>query len=196
MAVQKTNIRNSVLILMIIVAVITRSLNINHITEWVTFTPIGAVALFAGTYFKDRVKAFLVPILVVFISDLALNYAWFHKFVWVDSSSIVVYISLAFMVVIGMNVKKVNVVNVVGASLLGVLIHWLLTDMPFLYSVSTNGLAYAHNLTGYGQALIAAIPFEKSLLFGNLLFGAILYGGFELAKSKFAVLQTQRELAV
>lgn len=190
MSLQKFNIRNSVLILMIIAAAVTRSLNINHISEWVTFTPIGAVALFAGTYFKDKVKAFVVPLLVVFISDLALNYAWLHKFVWFSSSSVIVYISLAVMVVMGMYIKKVNVVNVTGMALGAVLMHWLLTDMPFLYTL------YPHNLTGYGQALVAAIPFEKSLLFGNLIFGALLYGGFELAKRKYTVLQINTELAV
>ena len=189
---QKIYIRNSVIILMIILAVVVRSLNINHITQWVTFTPIGAVAMFSGTYLKDKWKAFLVPIAVVFISDLGLNYAWFHKFVLVDSSSIVVYATLAVMVVIGMNIKKVNVVNVLAASLLAVLIHWLLTDIgPWL-----NSGTYSKGIIGYGQSLIAALPFEKSLLIGNLLFGAILYGGFELAKRKYTVLQPTPKLAV
>lgn len=191
-AQQKIYIRNSVIILMIILAVVIRSLNINHITQWVTFTPIGAVAMFSGTYLKDKWKAFLVPIAVVFISDLGLNYVWFHKFVWVDGSSIVVYATLAVMVVIGMNIKKVNVVNIVAASLLAVLIHWLLTDIgPWL-----NSGTYSKGIIGYGQSLIAALPFEKSLLIGNLLFGAVLYGGFELAKRKYTVLQPTPKLAV
>jgi hypothetical protein len=189
---QKINIRNSVLILMIILAVLVRTLNINHITQWVTFTPIGAVAMFSGTYLKNKWKAFLVPIAVVFISDIALNYTWFHKFTWIDSSSVVVYITLAIMVVIGMYIKNVNITTVVGASFLSVLIHWLLTDIgPWL-----NGGLYAKGIVGYGQSLIAALPFEKSLLLGNLIFGAILFGGFELAKRKYTALQTNKQLAV
>lgn len=188
---QKINIRNSVLILMVILAVLVRTLNINHITEWVTFTPIGAVAMFSGTYLKDRWKAFLVPIVTVFISDLVLNYAWFHHFVLVDSSSVVVYATLAIMVLIGTYIKNVNVATVIGASLLSVLMHWLLTDIdPWL-----NGTTYAKGIVGYGQSLIAALPFEKSLLLGNLIFGAILYGGFELAKRKYTVLQPTAKLA-
>lgn len=191
MSLEKTNIRNSVLILMVIAAAVIRSLNINHITEWVTFTPIGAVAMFSGTYFKDKFKAFLVPLITVFMSDLALNYAYYHKFVLVSSSSIIVYISLALMVVVGMMIKKVNVMNVISASLVSVLIHWLLTDLPFLY-----GIAYTHNLAGYSKALYAAIPFERPLLYGNLIFGASLYGGFELAQRKYAVLNTNPQMAV
>jgi len=187
-SLQKITIRNSVLIIMIVLAAATRLLNINHITEWVTFTPVGAVALFGGTYFKDKWKAFLVPMLTLFVSDLALNYAYFHKFELMDSSSIMVYISFAIMVVIGMYVKKVNIGTVVSASLLSVLVHWLLTDIqPWL-----SGTLYAKSILGYGQSLIAAVPFEKPLLIGNLLFGAILYGGFELAKRKFTILAPQR----
>jgi len=40
------------------------------------------------------------------------------------------------------------------------------------------------------------LPFEKSLLLGNLIFGALLFGGFELAKRKYTVLQTNKQLAV
>lgn len=48
---------------------------------------------------------------------------------------------------------------------------------------------YSKGIEGYFQSLVAAIPFERNLLFGNLIFGAILYGGFELAKYKFTVLR-------
>jgi hypothetical protein len=186
MSLQKINVRNSLLILMVIIAAITRSLNINHITEYVTFTPIGAVALFSGTYFKDRWKAFLVPLLTIFASDLALNYAYYHKFVLVSSSSLVVYASMGLMVLVGMMITRVSLINVISASLVGVLVHWLLTDLPFLY-----GTAYTHDMAGYVQSLYKAIPFEQSLLYGNLIYGALLYGGFELAKSKYTILAPQ-----
>ena len=54
---------------------------------------------------------------------------------------------------------------------------------------------YNKDITGYYQSLVAAIPFERNLLLGNLIFGAVLYGGFELAKSKFSVLKSKEELA-
>ncbi len=67
----------------------------------------------------------------------------------------------------------------------------LLTDLPWLY-----GTYYPHTLAGYGQSLVAAIPFEKNMLFGDIVFCAILFGGFELAKSKYTVLRTNREIAL
>ena len=101
------------------------------------------------------------------------------------------YICFAIMVLIGAFIKKVNIVNVTLASFAGVLVHWLIMDLPWLY-----GNLYPHTLAGYGASLVAAIPFEKNMILGDILFGAILFGGFELAKSKYTVLQTKRQLAL
>jgi len=81
------------------------------------------------------------------------------------------------------------VLNVFASSLIAVVLHWLLTDLPI-------GNLYPHTLAGYGQSLVAAIPFEKNMLFGDVVFCAILFGGFELAKSKYTVLRTNREIAL
>jgi hypothetical protein len=77
------------------------------------------------------------------------------------------------------------------ASLVSVCIHWLIMDLPWLF-----GALYPHTLAGYGQSLAAAIPFEKNMVLGDMLFGLILFGGFELAKRRYTSLRSQRELAV
>ena len=108
------------------------------------------------------------------------------------SGALPVYIAFAIMVLIGTRIKNVNVTNVALGSLGAVLIHWLITDIdPWL-----QGTMYAKSFYGYGESLIAAIPFEKPLLLGNLVYGTILFGGFELAKSKFVALRTSKEIAV
>jgi hypothetical protein len=192
MSLQKINLRNSILILMIIIAGAARLININHLTGLSNFTPVGAMALFGGAYFSDKWKAYLVPFLALFISDFALDYIYFGKFMLFYSGALPVYISFAVMVLIGTHIKNVNVTNVVLGSMGAVLVHWLITDIdPWL-----QGTMYAKSFYGYGESLIAAIPFEKSMLLGNLIYGAILFGGFELAKSKFTVLRAVKEVAV
>jgi hypothetical protein len=64
-------------------------------------------------------------------------------------------------------------------------------DLPFFY-----GNMYPNTFAGYGESLIAAIPFEKNMVLGDVLFCTLLFGGFELAKSKYRVLRTNRELAL
>jgi hypothetical protein len=151
------------------------------------------MALFGGAYFSDKWKAYLVPLLTLFVSDIALDYIYFHKFMFFYDGALVVYLVFAMMVFIGSYIKKVNVSNVLAASVVSVLVHWIVTDNPWIHA---DLLLYPKNLFGYGQALIAAIPYEKNMLLGNLIYGAILFGGFELAKSKFAVLRTDKKLAI
>ena len=95
------------------------------------------------------------------------------------------------MVFVGSLIKKVNFGTVGIASLISVAIHWLIMDLPWLY-----GTMYPHTLAGYGQSLVAAIPFEKNMVLGDIVFCAILFGGFELAKNKYAILHGKKELAV
>jgi hypothetical protein len=192
MSLKKINLRNGALVFMIVCAAATRLINVNHLSVWSNFTPVGAVSLFGGAYFSDKWKAYLVPLLTLFISDIALDYVYFNKFMLFYNGALPVYISFALMVFIGTYIKKVNVGNVLAASLAAVFVHWIITDIdPWL-----SGTLYAKSLYGYSESLIAAIPFEKNMLLGNLLFSAILFGGFELAQRKFTVLRVNKELAV
>lgn len=182
-AQQKVATRNAVLILMIVFAAAARLLTFKF-QFMSNFTPVGAIALFGGAYFSDKWKAYLVPVLALFVSDMLIN-SLYHLNPF--AVSLPMYLCFIAMVVIGTQIKKVNVVNVGIASLAGVLIHWLVMDLPWLY-----GTLYPHTLGGYGQSLVAAIPFERNMVLGDILYGLVLFGGFELAKSKYTVLRTAR----
>jgi hypothetical protein len=190
MSLQKINTRTIVLILMILAATAMRFVSYKF-PLMSNFTPVGAIALFGGAYFSDKWKAYMVPLLALFVSDIFINYMYTSKWVLMYSGSVYMYICFAIMVLIGTFIKKVNIVNVTLASFAGILVHWLIMDLPWLY-----GTLYPHTLAGYGASLVAAIPFEKNMILGDVLFGAILFGGFELAKSKYTVLQTKRQLAL
>ena len=197
MTLQKINTRNAVLILMILGAVAMRFVTYkvtlsNNAIALSNFTPVGAVALFGGTYFTDKWKAYLVPLCTLFVSDMILNYLYSSRLIIDYSATIWVYLSFAIIVFIGTRIKKVNLLSVGAASVLSVVIFWLLTDFPWLY----GGALYPHTLLGYEQSLIAAIPFQRNMLLGDVVFGLILFGGFELAKSKFSTLRTNTNLAV
>lgn len=192
MSLNNVNVRNWVLVLMILAAVSTRFFSLGEQSAWSNFTPVGAIAMFGGTYFANRYKAYIVPLLILFVSDIFINYSYTGKWTLFYEGFVWVYVAFAAMVFIGTLIKKVTVNSVLLGSLTGVLIHWLITDIePWL-----RGTMYNKDITGYYQSLVAAIPFEKNMLLGNLLFGAVLYGGFELAKSKFSILKSKREIAL
>jgi len=189
MTLQKINTRNTVLILTIIAAAAFRLVSYKFPYVLSNFNPVGAIALFGGAYFTDKWEAYLVPLLTLFVSDIFLNHFYSGKWEIMDNSSIMVYVFFLIMVFVGTLIKKANVWNVLAVSLLGVVLHWLLTDLPF-------GNLYPHTWAGYMQSLTAAIPFERNMLLGDIVFCAILFGGFELAKSKYTMLRTNREIAL
>jgi len=190
MSLKKINTRNIVLVLMILAAVAFRFVSYEY-KFLSNFTPVGAIALFGGAYFTDKWKAYAVVLLALFLSDIAINYLYTSKLVFWYSGSSLVYLTFAIMVFIGSLIKKANVLNVALASLVSVVIHWLIIDMPWLY-----GTLYPHTFAGYGQSLVAAIPFEKNMILGDALFCALLFGGFELAQSKYTILRSSKQLAV
>lgn len=190
MSSQKINTRNTVLILMIVAATAMRFVSYKF-PVLSNFTPVGAIALFGGAYFADKWKAYLVPLAALFISDIFINYLYTSKWVLFYSGSEWMYLCFAIMVLIGTFIKKVNVASVALASLAGVAVHWLIMDLPWLY-----GTMYPHTLAGYGQSLVNALPFERNMVLGDIVFGALLFGGFELAKSKYTALQGKRQLAL
>ena len=157
------------------------------------FTPLGATAIFGGVYFADKWKAGLVTILTLFITDVFVNYLYMGKLIlWYGNSALWLYASLIIMVLIGGLIKKVNITNVLIASLASVAVHWLLTDIePWL-----NSSYYAKGLLGYGESLLMAIPFERNMLLADVVFGGALFGGYELYKAKFSPTRFDKELSV
>lgn len=192
MSLQKLNTRNVVLILMIVFAAAMRFVSYKY--QFLSnFTPVGAIALFGGAYFTDKWKAYLVPLIALFLSDVVIYAAYpAHSLLWY-SSSVYLYACFALMVLIGTFIKNVNVLNVFLAAVGSVAVHWLIMDLPWIYSAPQ---LYPNTLSGYGQSLIAAIPFEKNMILGDALYGLILFGGFELAKSKYLSLRGKTGLAV
>lgn len=184
------NTRNTVLILMIIGAIAMRFVTFEF-QQLSNFTPVGAVALFAGTYFTDKWKSFLLPLLVLFVSNIGINYLYTGQvtlFSWFD---LVTYSCFALTVFIGTFIKKVNVLNVLAGSVLSAVLFWLITDMPFLY-----GNFYTHDMSGYITSLTNALPFLRNMIMSDAIFGLLLYGGFELAKNKYTFLRSKHELAM
>jgi hypothetical protein len=191
MSIQKINTRTIVLILMIVAAAAMRLVSYKFPYILSNFTPVGAIALFGGAYFTDKWKAYLVVLVTLFTSDILINYLYTSKWVLWYGGSFWVYLTFAIMVFIGTLIKKVNIGCVGLASLASVCVHWLIIDMPWLY-----GNLYTHDLAGYGKSLVAAVPFERNMVLGDIVFCAILFGGFELAKNKFTMLRSKKELAV
>lgn len=183
---EKSNYRTLVLIALMLIVVAVRvfaplSSDFKLIAN---FTGIGAIALFGGAYFKKWTNALLLPVLVLFASDLGLaltmgkNYGFYEGWYYT-------YIAFILMVLAGkLIVRRVNIQSVLGAGLLGVFIHWIVSD----YGVWLGSTHYAQTLSGFWACLVAAIPYELNFLYGTLAYSAILFGAFEGLQIKFPAL--------
>ena len=156
---------------MILVAAIIRLL-----PHWPNFTPIGAMALFGGAYFSKKYLAFIVPFLAMFLTDLILG---FHATMWS------VYLSFGLIVVIGiLMINKVKILNIFLASVAASVLFFVVTN----FAMWTVGGIYSSDLNGLLECYTAAIPFFSYTLIGNLFFAGIMFGVFEIAKSKIPAL--------
>ena len=155
------------------------------------FTGIGAVAIFSGSYFRNKFAAYLLPMLVLLLSDLGLavvmGKSWAFYTGWYYT-----YIAFALMVLVGQFLaKKVTVANVFAASLVGVFIHWIISDFGVWY----GSTFYPQTLAGFWACLVAAVPFELKFLYGTLIYGVIMFVGFEALKAKFPSLKYSSAIA-
>jgi hypothetical protein len=135
------------------------------------FAPITAMALFGGAYFSNKKFAFIIPLAAMFVTDLILG---FHNTMWA------VYLSFIVIVLIGMSIKNKKITNIALASVGSSILFFVLTNFAFW----TTGLLYYKNLTGLAQCYVAAIPFFHNTVIGDLIYTAVLFGTFELAKAK------------
>jgi hypothetical protein len=152
-------------ILLIIFAGISR-----FIPHPYNFTAVGAIALFAGANIREKKLAFLVPILVLFITDL---------FLGMHSSLIPVYFCFAFTVGLGILIRNnQHVLSVIGTSLISSVVFYLITNLPFWY---LDLKLYPMTLSGTIQSYQAALPFFKNQLLGDLFYNLLIFSVYSLS---------------
>jgi len=192
MSLQKINTRSIILILIIVATTVFRLLTYKY-QSFSNFTPVGALAIFGGAYFTDKWKAYLMILLSLIVSNVIINHGYTGQWSLFNIDTLWMCVCFAIIVFIGTLIKKLNVINVILVVFAPVLIHWLVMDLPWINSAST---LYPSSLLGYWEALIAAIPFERNMFLGDIVFGIILFGGFELAKNKYTILKPNKKLAL
>lgn len=132
------------------------------------FTPILAIALFAGLYLPRR-WAIIAPILAMLISDVFIGF-------YDPKIMLSVYLSFAVAGLIGLWVRKRKKFSIiVGAVLLGSIIFFLVTNA----AVWAFSSLYAQNFAGLIESYTMGLPFFKNSLLGNLFYVGIMVGSVE-----------------
>jgi hypothetical protein len=146
------------------------------------FSPIAAMALFAGAYMPRKLLAFVAPFGALILSDIALG--GFYP------GMNFVYLSFALTVLIGWAVASRKTPLTIGAAAVaGSILFFILTNFGMwlfsgIYPVTQAGLIACY---------VAAIPFFQNTLAGDLFYTALLFGGFALAERMLPAIR-QRHL--
>ena len=174
------NPRFGTLIIIVLVAAFSRL--IPHIPN---VTPIAAMALFGGAYFAHKKMAFIVPLVAMLLSDIALSFiAGYELFTLMR---IVLYGTFALITLIGLQLRgRFSGPKTLVASLLASVLFFAASN--FAVWALGQGMVFPITANGLLACYEVAIPFFRNTLLGDLMFVAVFFGGFELAQYKFPVL--------
>jgi len=146
------------------------------------FTPLGAIALFSGTYITNKKHAFLLPLITLLVSDILLqlvNGSGFYR------DMIFVYGSFAIVTSFGFILRgREQRQTIMVASLISSILFFFITNFGtwLMYEM------YPKTGQGLLSCYIAGIPFFRGTVMGDLFYNIILFGSFALAKWRYPVL--------
>lgn len=150
------------------------------------FAPIAAMALFGGAHFTQKRTAFLVPLLAMFVSDLIIV-GGYHAMLPI------VYGCFALTVCLGMLIRlKITPLTIGIAALSGSILFFIITN----FGVWAVFSFYPRSLDGLIQCYVAAIPFFRNTIAGDLVFATILFGSFALAQKYIPAIRQNQSVKV
>ena len=139
------------------------------------FTPILAIGLFSGYAITDKRISWVLPLVIMFVSDFFIG---FHSLMsWV-------YVSIIACSLIGQAINRDSLVpSVVGRSFVASLLFFLVTNFGVWIQSSTF---YAKNVAGLIQCYVAGIPFFGYTVMSTCLYSFVIFSGYGLVKKALA----------
>lgn len=150
------------------------------------FTPIAALALFAGVQFKNNKLAYLVPLVMMLLSDIILQglyYVGITEWPAFYDSMPMVYASFLLVVLIGRAISSSkNALKIGAGAVAGSLVFFLLSN--FGVWLFGDGIMYTRDLNGILDCFAAGVPFYRNTLLGDLIYTGVFFGIFEFVQSR------------
>jgi len=148
------------------------------------FTPMAAIALFAGFIFIKRYMAVIAVVSTMILCDYfafgSLSVSWFGS-----KSMFVVYIALLFPIVFkNFLQRKLGVLRIFGAALASSSVFFLATN----FAVWAFSPMYEKTLEGLVLCYTMAIPFFQNTIAGDLIWSGVIFGTY-LALRNYSNLQ-------
>ena len=135
------------------------------------FTPVLAMGIFSGFYFKNFILSSFIVVFSMFVGDLFLG---FH------STMFFTYTSLIIAVVLGLLIKKFKFTEILFYGLASSVCFFLVTNFGAWLTLEM----YEKSLAGLLQSYILAIPFFHNTLISTFLYLILLKLLFNLFVKK------------
>jgi len=157
--------------------------------DWSGFSPVIAIALFAGFIIKQKDMSFLLPLLALFISDAVIQflytqdmfpYAGFYSGQWKN------YLILMVATLIGWALKGRSYTSLLAGTIAAPTVFFLVSN--FMVWQATTEALYAKSFSGLMTCYEAGLPFYRNSLIATLLFLPVILLVYNYLTKKKAVL--------
>lgn len=159
------------------------------------FAPQIAMAIFGGAVINNKKWAFVLPLLSMLLSDVLYQVLFHYQLTSIPGfygGQWLNYLLFAGLTVFGFFMKKINVKNVIGFSLSGSFLFFLVSN--FTVWLGGGGFHRPKTAAGLMQCYTDALLFYRdhgvvpqfwgNLFLGDLFFCTLLFGAFYLLQKR------------
>jgi hypothetical protein len=141
-----------------------------------------AVALFAGLTIQDKPTAFLMPLLALFISDVAIQLLYsfnlfpfqgFYKWQFVNYSLFII------VTLIGLAFRNGKIAGMFASALIAPTLFFILSNFC-VWVFSAQEIGYTKDFSGLMKCFAAGLPFYKNSLITTIVFLPIFIASYQL----------------
>ena len=157
--------------------------------DWSGFSPVIAIALFAGFIIKQKDMSFIMPLLALFISDAIIHllyktgnfeYAGFYGGQWKN------YLLLLVSTLIGWMLKGRSYSSLAAGAVASPTVYFLVSN--FMVWQATTEATYAKSFNGLMTCYDAGLPFYRNSLIATLLFLPVIILAYNYLSKRKTVL--------
>lgn len=132
------------------------------------FAPALAIAVFSGFYFRRRALGWVVPLVMIIVSDLFLGMYAIAPFIW-GSYVVMAFAGQKFM-------RKGTMTGALAAGIGSAVWFYLVTN----FVVWAEWRMYPPTMAGLVDCYVAALPFFRPTLISAVLYCLIFFGAYHV----------------
>jgi hypothetical protein len=151
---------------MLAISLIIIGILLRFIPHTANFTPVAAIAIFAGVYLNKK-QALIVPLLLMVLSDVFLGMHNVVLFTWGS------FILVTYLGIWARNHKTFKVIA--STSVISSVLFYLITN----FGVWAMGW-YPQTVKGLLDCYVLGLPFLRTFMVATLVYTVVFFGAYEL----------------